>query len=118
MAQSEQQARRLLRELLRKLNPHQELLSRRRYRTPTFLRIYLDHAQEVCFRNPSAGLKLAKVAPQLALLVPEAAGADGRREHRENLVRAHCILGGAYRAVGRHAAAESEYETATKIADS
>ncbi len=113
VAHSERQTRRILRELK---NP-QELLCRRRYRTPVFLRIYLDHVQEERFRDPRAGLKLAKVAPQLALLVPEAPGADGRREHREQLVRAHCILGGAYRAVGRHAAAESEYETATKIAD-
>ncbi|MCP3959250.1 MAG: hypothetical protein GY719_15475 [bacterium] len=63
-------------------------------------------------------MKLAQVAPQLAFLVPEDAGANGRREHRENLVRAHAVLAGAYRVAGRDIAAESEYELAVKIADS
>ncbi len=74
--------------------------------------------EEVRFRDPRAGLKLAKVAPQLALLVPEAGGAEGRREHRENLVRAYGVLASAYRATGQHDAAESEYRRAARIADS
>ncbi|MCP3960497.1 MAG: hypothetical protein GY719_21845, partial [bacterium] len=63
-------------------------------------------------------LKLAKFAPKLALLVPEAGGAEGRREHRENLVRAYALLGGAYRATGQHAAADPEYRRAQRLADS
>ncbi len=112
MAQSEKWARRLLREM----NSPRDLLRWRRYRTPVFLRIYLDHVEEVRFRDPRAGLKLAKFAPQLALLVPEAGGAEGRREHRENLLRAHAILAGAYRVAGQDTAAESEYDLAVRIA--
>jgi tetratricopeptide (TPR) repeat protein len=96
----------------------QELLRRRRYRTPVFLRIYLDHVEEIRFRDPRAGLRLAKVAPQLARLVPKAAGDEGQREHREHLVRAHAALASAYRLAGREAAAESEYDLAIKTADS
>ncbi len=114
MAQSELWARRLLREL----KSPRELLRRRRYWTPTFLRIYLDHVEEVRFRDPRAGLKLAKFAPKLALLVPEAAGAEGRREHRENLLRAYAVLGSAYRIAGDVAGAESAYLLAQQIADS
>ncbi len=114
MAQSEAWARRLLREL----KSPRELLQRRRYRTSVFLGLFLDHVEEQTFRNPRAGLKLARFGPRLALLVPEAPGIEGRREHRENLARAHLVLAGAYRAAGRDDAAESEYEQATKIADS
>ncbi|MCP3957078.1 MAG: hypothetical protein GY719_04435 [bacterium] len=111
---SESWARRLLREMD---NPR-ELLRRRRYWTPVFLRLYLDHVEEIRFRDPQAGLKLAKVGPRLALLVPESPGTTGRREHRENLVRAHLVLAGAYRVAGRDVAADSEYEQAEQIADS
>ncbi len=114
MAHSELWARRLL----RKMKSPRELLRRRRYWTPVFLRLFLDHVEEIRFRDPRAGLKLAKYAPQLALLVPEAGGAEGRREHCGDLVRSHAVLAGAYRVVGRDAAAESEYELAIKIADS
>ena len=111
MAQSEEWARRLLRELK---NPR-ELLLRRRYRTPVFLRFFLDRVEELCFRDPRAGLNLARFAPQLALLIPKI---GGRREHRESLVRAHSVLAGAYRATGRHTAAEAEYERAARVVDS
>ncbi len=114
MAQSEPWARRLLREL----KSPRELLRRRRYWTPVFLRLFLDHVEEVRFRDPRAGLKLAKFGPKLALLVPEAGGVEGRREHRENLLRAHAVLGSAYRIAGDVAGAESEYRLAQQIADS
>ncbi len=114
MTQSEAWAHRLVRMMK---NPR-ELLQRRRYRTSVFLRAYLDHVEEIRFRNPREGLKFAKVAPQLALLVPAAAGPKGHREHRENLVRAHCILASAYRSAGQPAVGESEYKLALKIADS
>ena len=113
MAQSESWARRLLRELR---NPR-ELLQRRRYRTSVFLGLFLDHVEEQIFRDPRAGLKLARFAPRLALLVPEAAGEEGRRKHHEAQVRAHCVLGAAYRATGRHNAAESAYQLASEIAE-
>ncbi len=114
MPHSEPWARRLLREL----KSPRELLRRRRYRTPVFVRVYLDHVEEIRFRDPREGLKLAKLAPRLALLVPEAGGAAGRREHRGNLARAHAALAAAYRIAGDVAASESEYMLAQKIADS
>ncbi|MCP5109590.1 MAG: hypothetical protein GY953_02015 [bacterium] len=114
MAHSESWAQRLLRG---RKSP-QELLRRRRYRTPVFLRIYLDHVEEIRFRDPQAALKLARVAPRLARRVPEDAGTGGHREYLENLVRAHAVLAGAYRVTGRDHAAESEYTLAVKIADS
>ncbi len=115
MAHSETWARRLLREMPR--DP-EELLEVERYRDPTFLRIFLDHVDDVIYRDPRAGLKLARVAPRLAELVPEGRGRGSRRRHREWLIRAHATLGGAYRATGRLDAAESEYALALRIADS
>ncbi len=104
--------------LVRAAPSPRELLQRRRYRTPVFLRLFLDHVEEVRFRDPREGLELAKVALQLARLVPEAGDEEGRREHIENLVRAHTVLAGAYRVTGREAAAESQYELASEIARS
>ncbi len=114
MAHSESWAWRLLKEM----KSPRDLLRHRRYRTSIFLRIYLDHVEEVRFRDTRDGLRLAKVAPQLARLVPEAAGSEGRREYRENLVRAHVALASAYQLAGFDVAAETEYERAIEIADS
>ncbi len=113
MAQNETWARRLLREM----KIPADLLQQERYWTPVFLRVFLDHVEEVQFRDPRAGLKLAKVAPRLALLVPPSPGADGRREHRENLVRAHSVRAACYRVAGLVDSAESEYARAVEIAE-
>lgn len=112
MAHSKTWARRLLREM--PADP-EKLLDHPSYSDPVFLGLLLDHVEEQIYRNPRAGLKLARVAPKLAHLVPE----KGReRQHGEQLVRAHAILGNARRALGWHDAAEAEFGLAFKIADS
>ncbi len=98
-------------------NP-EKLLERRCYRDASFLRVFLDHVDDVIYRDAKAGLKLARIGPKLAELVPAARGRREKRRHGERLVRAHATLGGAYRATARLKAAESEYALALKIADS
>ncbi len=115
MAHSETWARRLLREMPRN---SEELLERESYWDPTFLRVFLDHVDDVIYRDPRAGLKLARMGPRLAGLVPEARGPEGRRRHQEQLIRSHASLGGAHRATGGLDVAEAEYARALKIADS
>ncbi len=115
MAHSESWARRLLREM--PSNP-EELLECESYRDPTFLRQFLEHVDDVIYRDAKAGLKLARVAPRLAELVPIAKDSKGRRRNQEQLVRAHAALGGAYRATRRLGAAESKYALALEIAES
>ncbi len=93
----------------------EELLRHHSYRDPVFLRLFLEHTDDMILRDARAGLKLARVAPRLALLVAR----EGRQiEHAEQLVLSHAILGGAHRALGRLDAAESEYEKALMVADS
>ncbi len=112
MPHSEQWARRLLREM--PANP-EALLRNRKYADPVFLAFFLDHVEERIYRDPGAGLKLARVAPKLARLVPDE---DRQTEHREQLALAHAVLAGAYRATGRPSVAESEFVRALEIADS
>ncbi len=80
-----------------------------------FLSLFFDWLDELIFHDPQAGLRWAKVVPRLALLVPERQGR--KRRHREDLVKANAILGGAYRAAGRPDDAEEPYRIALGIAD-
>lgn len=97
----------------------EDLLRRRRFRDPVFLRLFLAHLDDLLFRDPHPGLKFALMAPPLARLIAEAAsGPAALRVQKEQLVKAHAILAGAYRVSGRLEAAESEYEVALQIADS
>ncbi len=118
MAHSIEWARQLLQELPGE--PRALLPSpgrRRNYADPTFLGLFFDWLDERIYRDPQAGLKWARVAPELARATPEEKGPEGRRAQRKDLVKAHAILGGAYRATSRHAAAEEEYQTALRIAE-
>ncbi len=106
----------LLRELLRELPEEPKgLLSRRSYADLTFLGLFLDWLDERIYQDPQAGLKWAKVAPDLALKIPEE---DGPRQHREGLVMAWTILGGAFRACSDYNAAEEPYRKARRFATS
>ncbi len=119
MAHSERWAKRLLGRLLGRLPADpEEILECRSFADPTFLRLYLDWVDKQSFNDPQKALKWAEVAPRLALKVPEDAGPEGRQAHREDLARAHVILGGAYRATSQHDMSEKQYETAARIAES
>ncbi len=91
---------------------------RRNYADLTFLGLFFDWLDEQIFHDPQAGLRWARVAPDLARATPEEEGPEGRRAHREDLVKAHAILGGAYRAAGRPDDAEKPYQDALRIAES
>ncbi len=128
MAHSEKWAKRLLGRLpavrfsLRRskspaISP-EELLENPSYWDPTFLRLYLDRLDGWIFEDPQKALKWAEVAPRLALKVPEDDGPEGRQAHREGLLKAYAILGGAYRATSRHNDAEGSYRLAWRIAES
>ncbi len=119
---SESHAKALLRVLPSRL---ETLLENRRYWDPTFLRVYLDHCDDVLFDHPRLGLEFAKIAPRLALLIPEKypdewrwASDSVKQEHRELVVRSYALLGGALRVVARFRDADRAYREAARYADS
>ncbi len=109
MNQSEERAKRLLREMS---DDPASLTRRKAYHRSTFLRLYMDHCDGLIFDNPQYALPWARVAPDIALLVP----AD--KDHAEGLAMAHAVLGGALRSVGKHDQADAEYQIALRIGDS
>ncbi len=117
MAHSIEWARQLLEELP---DDPQQLLPapgrRRNYADPTFLGLFFDWLDERIYHDPQAGLRWARVAPDLARATPAEKRPKGRQAQRDNLVKAHVILGGAYRATGQYAAAAEQYRTALRIA--
>ncbi len=115
MAHSEKWAKRLLG---RKPTDPEELLENPSFGDSTFLGLFLDRLDDQIFHDPQEALKWAEVAPRLALKVPEDDGPEGRKMHRENLVRSYAILGGAYRAVSRPDDAEDPYRLALRIVES
>ena len=94
------------------------LLTRAAYADPVFCDLLHDHLDGVIFHNPREGLRWALVAPDHALLIPEESSPEGRQAHRERLVKAWAILGGAYRAAGDLIAAEEPYRQALALIDS
>ena len=105
-------ARRLLRELPR--DPEKVLRSRS-YADSTFLDLFFEWLDELIYRDPQAGLKWAKVAPELALKTPEENGPEGELAHRSFVAKAWSILAGAYRNCGDHDAAEAAFDEAFEI---
>ncbi len=116
MPHTRKHARRLLSELDLPAEAH-KVLQDPRYWDPGFCTLFLDHCDEVIFHDRHAGLATARVAPDLALLVPEGTHPTERRVHRERLVRAYATLGGAYRAVGQPRRANEPYRLALKLAE-
>ncbi len=114
MPYSKKHAKRLLRELdLPSGVAH--VLRHPSYWDPGFVTLFLDRCDHEIFHDPQTGLALARVAPDLALLVPEGTTPDEHRIHRERLVRAYATLGGAYRAVGRPDDGNEPYRRALKL---
>lgn len=107
-------AKRLLRELDLPKDAEQ-VLERRSYWDETFCKLFFELCEELLDRKPQEGLQLALVAPRLARAVPEESGRGGVRKHRELLVRAHSMLGGAFRRVGHFSRADAEHQTAYRI---
>ena len=70
------------------------------------------------FRDPQGALEWAMIAPELALRSPENEIPEGRQIHREQLVMAWAILGGAHRACGDHDVADDAYENALQLMES
>ncbi len=113
MAHTQKHARRLLTEL----EPHlpggaERVLDSRRYWDPGFFDLFLEHAEELIFREPQAGLEVARVAARLVHTLPEGRTPKGRREHRARIVRAYAVEGSAYRVVWRPGNAEQRFREA------
>ena len=85
------------------------------YWDETPCRLFFERCEELAFHTPQQAVKTAEIAPRLAETVREENNPDGRRKRRELLVRAHTILGSAYRAVGRHYEAEQTFARALRL---
>ena len=109
-------AKRLLRELPE--DPAILLRRRKSYADATFFPLFFDYLEGLLFDDPQAALEWTTITPDLAQLVPEAEGPEGRREHRCRLVKAWAISGGAQLACGHHAAAENSFNEALKLIES
>ena len=115
MAHTRKHARRLLSELDLP-GDAQKVLHHPSYWDPGFCKLYLDLCDDAIFHDREAGLALARVAPDLALLVPEGTHPADRQDHRERLVRAYAPLGGAYRTFRQYERADEYYRVALKLA--
>ena len=109
MPHSESHTKRLLSEMP---SDPEDLLRSSSFRDPAFLDLYFEHLDELIFHDPKSALPWARVAPELALLIREVPGTEGRHGA---LVQAYSVLGSAYRALGDHRAANSTYATALSI---
>ena len=108
-------AKRLLAKVDLKKNP-QVVLERPSYWDETPCRLYFEACEELIYQDPEAALKAAEIAPRLAAALPEEDSSEGRRRHRDSLIRAYCILGSAYRAVGRPTEAWHPLSRALQVA--
>ncbi len=116
MPHSEKHAQRLLRELQPELPEAAELvLERACYWDPGFCDLYFGCCDEMIFRDPQAGLVVARTAPRLAQAVPPGAGPEGTSGHRGRVARGYLVLGSAYRAVTRYGEAEKAYQIAFRL---
>ncbi|MCP3963413.1 MAG: tetratricopeptide repeat protein [bacterium] len=96
-----------------------------RYWDETVLERLLDRCDDVLFRDPQSGLKIARIAPQVAQAISarRRPGADQqtpeqKRLRRDLLVRAYASLGDAYRVAGRPHEAEKPFQEASEIVNS
>ncbi len=110
-------ARRRVVDGVRPARTPEELLERRCYAHAEFLPHFFDWLDQQIYEDPHKGLKWAKVVPDLALKITEGDGPEGRQAHRDGLVRAWAMLGGAYRAVGQPNEAETSYQKALKLVE-
>ncbi len=116
MAHTEKHARRLLSEL----EPHlpgeaERVLESRSYWDPGFYDLFLEYTEELIFRDPQAGLEVARNAVRLAHTLAEGDTPESRKAHQTRLVRAFGVLGSAYRAAGHPNTAEEQFRAALRL---
>lgn len=116
MPHTKKHAKRLLSELSLP-EEASKVLEHPKYWDRGFLNLYLERCEDLIFHDPHQGLALARIAPDLAFLVSEGTTPDERLRHRELMVLAYAILGGAYRAIGRPAKANEPYQVALRLGD-
>ena len=93
----------------------EKVLDSASYWDETPCKLYFEQCEELIYRDPTAALHPAEIAPRLASAVPEEQSPEGRQKHRDLLVRAHGILGSAYRGGGRHDEAQQSFDLALRI---
>lgn len=118
MAHTHNHALRLLRELEPFLPEGvEQVLDRPSYWDPGFCELFFERIEELTFFDPQAGVTLARVAPRLALAVPEELGPSGRKDHRKRVVRAYGLLATALRKAGLIQQAGKPLQMAFRICD-
>ncbi len=118
MAHTPDHAQRLLRELV----PHlpaaaRQVLDRKCYHDPGFCDRFLAYTEDLIFREPAAGLAVARVTPRLTRILLANKGDRARQSNLARLVRALGLVGTAYRCVGRPDEAERRYREALRVCD-
>jgi len=116
MAHNEEYAKRLLRELPD--DPALLIKRTKTYADATFLGLFIPYVEGLIFDDPRAALKWARIMPDLALVVEEREGPDGRQEHRSRVTKAWIISGSAHRACTEHHQAEYAFAQAVNLAES
>ena len=110
MAHTGKHARRLLSELEPHLPDNAErVLSSRSYWDPGFCDLFIEYTEELVFRDPQVGLGVARVAMRLTRTLPEGKTAMSRSMDLARMVKAHAVVGSAYRAAGHPDVAERQF---------
>ncbi len=118
MAHTPDHARRLVRllerELRADLDARWRIFKEEKFDDPGFADRFLQFTEDLIFREPRAGLEVARLLPRYVWTVT-AQGPRGHRQRLERLVRAHGLVGTAYRAVAQPREAEKRYRVALHI---
>lgn len=118
MAHTPDHARRLLRELEPRLpGAARDVLERQCYHDPGFCDRFLAFTEDLIFREPAAGLEVARVTPRLTRIILTKEGPVATRSNLSRWVKALGLVGTAYRSVGQVDEAEKRYRAARQICD-
>ncbi|MCP3961395.1 MAG: hypothetical protein GY719_26410 [bacterium] len=93
----------------------ERVLDRPKYWDPRFFELFLEYAEELIYREPRFGLRIAETVLRLGHALPEEENPAGQRERQERLARAHGLVGVAYRVLSLLYEAEAEYRTALRF---
>ncbi len=118
MAHTPDHARRLLRELEPRLpEAARDVLERECYHDPGFCDRFLTYTEDLIFREPAAGLEVARVTPRLTWIILVDEGPKARQDNLARLIRALGLVGTGHRFVGQIDEAEKRYRAALRICD-